>query len=85
MGTSTEFITENKFKTNEYIDMHLVKGPFSSFKACWLFMPINEQETQLTFKMSYSISNPITELLFSKNINLVSQRIVEAFKKKIEA
>jgi|TARA_B100000959_G_scaffold118082_1_gene124072 ribosome-associated toxin RatA of RatAB toxin-antitoxin module len=85
MGTSTEFITENKFKTNEYIDMHLVKGPFSSFKACWLFMPINEQETQLTFKMSYSISNPITEVLFSKNINLVSQRIVEAFKKKIEA
>ena len=85
MGTSTEFISENKFKTNECIDMNLVQGPFNSFKACWLFKPINEQETQLTFKMSYSISNPITEVLFSKNIDVVSQRIIEAFKKKIEA
>ena len=85
LGSSFEFITQNEFKRNEFIDMNLVKGPFSSFNANWLFHPISEDETQLTFKMSYSINNPITDLIISKNIDTVSERIIEAFKQKIEA
>ena len=84
LNTSSEFISENKFKKNEFINMEFVKGPFRSFHAKWLFDSISENKTDLTFKMSYSISNPITELMFSKNIDVVSQRIVEAFKSKIE-
>ena len=85
LGSSSEFITQNVFKRNEFIDMNLVKGPFNLFTASWLFSSINEDETQLTFKMSYSINNPITDLIISKNIDTVSERIIEAFKKKIEA
>ena len=85
LGSSSEFITQNEFKRNEFIDMNLVKGPFSSFNANWLFHRLSEDETQLTFKMSYSINNPITDLIVSKNIDTVSERIIEAFKKKIEA
>ena len=85
LGSSSEFITQNEFKRNEFIDMDLVKGPFNSFNASWLFHSINEGETQMTFKMSYSINNPITDLIISKNINIVSERIIEAFKQKIEA
>ena len=84
LNTSSEFISENRFKKNEFINMEFVKGPFTSFHAKWLFDSISENKTDLTFKMSYSISNPITELMFSKNIDVVSQRIVEAFKSKIE-
>ena len=84
LNTSSEFISENEFKKNEFINMEFVKGPFWSFHAKWLFDSISENKTDLTFKMSYSISNPITELMFSKNIDVVSQRIVEAFKSKIE-
>ena len=85
LGSSSEFITQNEFKRNEFIDMNLVKGPFNSFNAYWLFHPVNEDETQLTFKMSYSINNPITDLIISKNIDTVSEQIIEEFKKKIEA
>ncbi len=85
LGSSSEFITQNEFKRNKFIDMNLVKGPFNSFNANWLFHAISEDETQLTFKMSYSINNPITDLIISKNIDTVSERIIEAFKKKIEA
>ena len=84
LNTSSEFISENKFKKNEFINMEFVKGPFRSFHSKWLFDSISENETVLTFEMSYSISNPITELMFSKNIDVVSLRIVEAFKRKIE-
>ena len=35
--------------------------------------------------MKYSINNPITDLIISKNIDTVSERIIEAFKQKIEA
>ena len=38
LGSSSEFITQNEFKRNEFIDMNLVKGPFSSFNANWLFI-----------------------------------------------
>ena len=85
LGSSSEFITQNEFKRNEFIDMNLVKGPFNSFNASWLFKPINDDETQMTFKMTYLINNPITDLIISKNIDTVSERIIEAFKKKIEA
>ena len=84
LGTSSEFISENTFKNNEFIDMEFVKGPFKTFHAKWFFNFINENETELKFKMTYSIVNPITEIMFSKNIDVVSQRIIEAFKRKIE-
>ncbi len=84
LNTSSEFISENTFKENKFIDMKFVKGPFRSFHAKWLFDDINENKTDLTFQMSYSIGNPFTELMFSKNIDIVSQRIIEAFKRKIE-
>ena len=84
LGTSSEFISENTFKNNEFIDMEFVKGPFKTFHAKWFFNFINENETELKFKMTYSIVSPITELMFSKNIDVVSQRIIEAFKRKIE-
>ena len=85
MGTNTQFISNNKYKSNEFIEMNLVEGPFSFFKATWVFKRIYNEETQLTFKMSYTILNPMIDLLFSKNIDVVSQRIIEAFKKKIES
>ena len=85
MGTSTQFISNNKYKSNEFIEMNLVEGPFSFFKATWIFKQIHNEETQLTFKMSYTILNPMIDLLFSKNIDVVSQRIIEAFKKKMES
>lgn len=84
MGSSSEFISRNKYESNEYIEMNLAEGPFSYFKGTWFFESISDEETKLTFKMSYTIDNSITDLLFSKNIDVVSQRIVEAFKKKIE-
>ena len=84
MGSSSEFISRNKYESNEYIEMNMAEGPFSYFKGTWFFVSISDEETKLTFKMSYTIDNPITDLLFSKNIDVVSQRIVEAFKKKIE-
>jgi len=84
MGSSSEFISHNKYESNKYIEMNLVEGPFSYFKGIWFFESISDEETKLTFKMSYAINNPITNLLLSKNIDVVSQRIVEAFKKKIE-
>ena len=43
LGSSSEFITQNEFKRNEFIDMNLVKGPFNSFTASWLFSSIKSQ------------------------------------------
>ena len=85
MGTNTQFISNNKYKSNEFIEMNLVEGPFSFFKATWIFKRIHNEETQLTFKMSYTILNPMIDLLFSKNIDVVGQRIIEAFKKKMKS
>ena len=83
-GVSSKFTTCNTMISSQKIDLLLEEGPFSYFKGTWLFESVSDEETKLRFQMSYTINNPITDLLFSKNIDVVSQRIIEAFKNKIE-
>jgi ribosome-associated toxin RatA of RatAB toxin-antitoxin module len=63
--------------------MKLIKGPFKEFTAKWGFKSLNESKTSLTFTMEYNISNPLVNLAFTKNLNLVSEKIIKAFKKEL--
>ena len=83
MSNTTRFITHNTFASNEYITMKLIKGPFKEFTAKWGFESVNESKTSLTFTMEYNISNPLVNLAFTKNLNLVSEKIIKAFKKEL--
>ena len=82
-GIKNYFITKNIYKRNESIIMHMQDGPFKSFLAVWKFENITDQSTQLGFKMDYELSNPLLEFAFKKNLNSVSNLIVNAFKEKL--
>jgi len=82
-GIKNSFITKNIYKRNESIIMHMQDGPFKSFLAVWKFENITDQSTRLSFKMDYELSNPLLEFAFKKNLNSVSNLIVNAFKEKL--
>ena len=63
--------------------MDLQDGPFKTFHAVWLFESIANRSTQLDFKMDYELNNPLLEFAFKKNLNSVSDLIVNAFKEKL--
>ena len=82
-GIENSFITKNVIKKNETIIMDLQDGPFKTFHAVWLFKNIANRSTQLDFKMDYELNNPLLEFAFKKNLNSVSDLIVNAFKEKL--
>ena len=63
--------------------MDLQDGPFKAFQAVWLFKNIANRSTKLDFKMDYELNNPLLEFAFKKNLNSVSDLIVNAFKEKL--
>ena len=82
-GIKSSLTTKNTIKNNESIIMDLQDGPFKTFHAVWLFNTITNQGTQLDFKMDYALNNPLLEFAFKKNLNTVSESIVNAFKEKL--
>ena len=82
-GIKSSLTTKNTIKKNESIIMDLQDGPFRTFHAAWLFKIISYQSTQLDFKMDYELNNPLLEFAFKKNLNTVSESIVNAFKEKL--
>ena len=82
-GIKNSFVTKNIIKKNEAIIMDLLDGPFKSFHAVWLFDSSVNESTQLDFKMDYELNNPLLEFAFKKNLNSVSNLIVNAFKEKL--
>ncbi len=82
-GIKSSLTTKNTIKKNESIIMDLQDGPFRTFHAVWLFEIISNQSTQLDFKMDYELNNPLLDFAFKKNLNTVSESIVNAFKEKL--
>ena len=82
-GIQTSFTTRNVVKKNKSIQMELIEGPFEEFKSSWRLEEVDQQITDLTFEMTYKISNKILEMAFKKNLNIVSESIVGAFKSRL--
>ena len=82
-GIQTSFTTKNVVKLNKSIEMELIDGPFEKFKSSWKLDQVDKQTTNLSFEMSYQMKNKILEMAFKKNLNAVSESIVEAFKSRL--
>ena len=82
-GIQTSFTTKNVVEINKSIEMELIDGPFDKFKSSWKLEEVDKQTTNLSFEMSYQMKNKILEMAFKKNLNAVSESIVEAFKSRL--
>ncbi len=82
-GIQTSFTTKNVVEINKSIEMELIDGPFDKFKSSWKLEEVDKQNTNLSFEMSYQMKNKILEMAFKKNLNAVSESIVEAFKSRL--
>ena len=82
-GIQTSFTTKNIVEKNKSIEMDLIEGPFEKFKSKWRLEEVDQQTTNLRFEMSYQMRNKILEMAFKKNLKMVSESIVRAFKSRL--
>jgi ribosome-associated toxin RatA of RatAB toxin-antitoxin module len=75
----TEFTTRNLLQPHAEIMMHLVDGPFRKLSGQWLFTPIGERGSRVSFRVEFEFKNPLTAAAFNAVFETLCGTIVDAF------
>lgn len=75
----TEFSTRNALKPGAEITMHLVQGPFKSLTGHWLFAPIGDRGSRVSFRVEFEFKNALTAAALNPIFESLCGTIVEAF------
>lgn len=58
-GIRQRFVTRNRLRPHETIDMELVEGDFSRFEAQWRFESLDENSCKVTLRMEFEFRSAI--------------------------
>lgn len=61
-GIRQRFITRNRLRPHETIDMELVEGDFSRFEAQWRFDSLGENSCKVTLRMEFEFRSALVNL-----------------------
>jgi ribosome-associated toxin RatA of RatAB toxin-antitoxin module len=75
----TEFTTRNLLQPHSEIMMHLVDGPFRRLSGQWLFAPIGDRGSRVSFRVEFEFKNPLTAAAFNSVFETLCGTIVDAF------
>lgn len=78
-GIENTVTTQNKLIENQSISMSLVQGMVKKLTGKWQFMPECDHACVVKLSVNVEFSNRFAALLFSKVIEQVLNRIMEAF------
>ncbi len=73
------FTTTNTIKTNEFIEMRLLEGPFSHLKGAWHFHPIGNEGCKISLDMHFEISNKILRISLGPIFTKIINNLMDAF------
>jgi ribosome-associated toxin RatA of RatAB toxin-antitoxin module len=76
---SGEFTTRNTLEPGRAINMHLVKGPFSTLEGRWLLTPIAGNGCRVDFTARFAFKNRLTAVLLEPLFAQTIGSLVEAF------
>ncbi len=75
----TSFTTRNTLQLDREIMMYLVDGPFKNLAGQWLFAPIAERGSRVSFRVEFEFRNPLTAAAFNSVFESLCGTIVDAF------
>ena len=81
-GVQQSFTTENANTPGESIEMRLVEGPFSSFRARWKFQALEARAAKIEFSMDYRLSGGLLAKVLSPLFDHIADTMVEAFSRR---
>lgn len=64
------------------VDIEYIEGPFSHLTNYWIFRPLNDQLTELTFYIDFDFQSPALRLLLHPLLDQVVHRMTLAFDKR---
>lgn len=77
-GISHCFTTRNLLSRPTRIDMQLVAGNFSTFRACWIFTALTETACKVTLNMEFEFKTGLVEFAAGKLFSSSANSLVDA-------
>lgn len=84
-GINQSFTTENLNHPGRSIEMRLVEGPFSDFRAAWKFEPLGEHAAKIEYSMTYELSGGLLAKVLRPLFDHIADTMVEAFHRRAQA
>lgn len=80
-GITQQFTTRNFLRPPDHIEMHLLEGPFKSFRADWRFIALKAEACKVSLKMEFEFNMGLldhaAEGLFRQSANNLVDSVVQ--------
>lgn len=84
-GLSDSFVTENRMRQAQRIDMQLVEGPFRHLSGHWEFRALSEQGCKVSLNLAVDFGNRLMDATLGPWIDRATGTIVDAFSQRMRA
>lgn len=78
-GLGQSFTTTNVIKADKFIEMRLLKGPFSHLQGRWDFRALGETGCKISLKMEFAISNRLLRVSLEPLFSKIANNFVDTF------
>ena len=78
-GADARFTTRNRLVSGEFLEMHLVDGPFTELDGRWDFRPIGDAGSRVELNMRFETRNSLAGLMLGPAFEAICNQLVDAF------
>ena len=76
---SAQFTTRNRLVAGEFLEMHLLEGPFRALEGRWDFRGIGEVGSRVELCMSFETLGSLTGIVLGPIFEGICNQLVDAF------
>jgi ribosome-associated toxin RatA of RatAB toxin-antitoxin module len=81
-GLEKNFTTKNTFKQDEWLDMNLLKGPFSHLHGQWKFHKLGNVGCKISLDMDFEFSNKLLSMTLGPIFTHIVNTLIDSFIKR---
>lgn len=78
-GADARFTTRNRLVSGEYLEIHLVEGPFTALDGRWDFRPIGKAGSRVELQIRFETRNSLAGLVLGPAFEAICNQLVDAF------
>lgn len=78
-GFKKRFTTLNRIKEPSKIEITLIDGPFKKLIGAWTFTPISENQSKITFDLTFEFNSKLLDMTFTPIFKDIMKNMVIAF------
>lgn len=79
------FTTLNCLQPNQWIEIHLLEGPFKHLSGCWRFETEKVNGCKVSLDLNFEFSNRLVALTVGPLLNTIANTFIEAFSERAKA